>query len=303
MTATIDTAPLYGDSTFSDVTIKYGKGKEFKGHKLVLAGAIDKLKEMLKDPGVKIVTLDAEDDEDAVELMLRYIYTSAESDPSLCTRLQLSLLTDKYGIDGIDVVNEDQSANELPFITDPNDILKCIQRMPVFLPQRSDIARQLRDWFDELVGYEADAPSEYKYPFTAFTVEGLLESDDLGFRHKFFHEILLRAERQGRLAAAGLGFDDAFNEIRKRTQNCEKCKGCVGDVAFEALMGRGWAESLSPGDKVTDRFEPLGDEIVDKVRKRLHNCEYCKSIAENVAYEAFTGTGWVSPIPEEANRL
>ncbi|KAH9826118.1 speckle-type POZ protein A-like [Teratosphaeria destructans] len=236
MTATIDTAPLYGDSTFSDITIKYGNGMEFKGHKLVLARASDKFKEMPKDPAVRMVTLDAEDSEDAVEAMLRYIYTSTlrQSILDLRTRLRLSFPSEKYGISGLDAENSADFADEL--MDEPEEILDCIRTMPVFLPKEFLIAQEIRKWLGELY----DDKNHLQSRWHEFKFVELLEAHDLWVR-----------------------------DTVREPATCSEL--------FRA-------------------------EVLDQVRRRLHNCDNCKSIAGNIAYEAFMGTGWASPVSAEANK-
>ncbi|TKA68181.1 hypothetical protein B0A55_07347 [Friedmanniomyces simplex] len=65
--ASISAAKLFGKDTFKDVTIDYGGGREFKAHKLVLSENAEQ--------GNISGTIELAGDPEAVEGMLRYIYT------------------------------------------------------------------------------------------------------------------------------------------------------------------------------------------------------------------------------------
>ncbi|KAK3699715.1 hypothetical protein LTR37_016320 [Vermiconidia calcicola] len=81
--ATFDTKSPFDQAAFSDVTIKFGNNREIKCHKLILCNVSEYFKGMLagKFAESERKTIELHDDDpDAVEAMLRYIYSFEYAD-------------------------------------------------------------------------------------------------------------------------------------------------------------------------------------------------------------------------------
>ncbi|KAK5724082.1 hypothetical protein LTR17_013654 [Elasticomyces elasticus] len=98
--ATINIGSLYGNATFSDVTIKFGD-TELKAHKFVLSSKSTYFAKILEGNASSIIKLDG--DSEAIDCMLRYIYQ--EVYPSITEQartwrfhLRMASVGDTYGL-------------------------------------------------------------------------------------------------------------------------------------------------------------------------------------------------------------
>ncbi|KAK5727703.1 hypothetical protein LTR17_012561 [Elasticomyces elasticus] len=101
--ATINIGSLYGNATFSDVTIKFGD-TELKAHKFVLSSKSTYFANIIEDNTSNVIKLDG--DSEAIDCMLRYIYQ--EVYPSITDQgrtwrfhLRMAAVGETYGISSL----------------------------------------------------------------------------------------------------------------------------------------------------------------------------------------------------------
>ncbi|KAK4955598.1 hypothetical protein LTR10_006537 [Elasticomyces elasticus] len=101
--ATINVADWFGKDKYSDVTLKFGD-REFRAHRLVLEQSSVYFKQILEENTTGIIKL--EEDPEAMECMLRYIYTfkyleGEKRKDEWCLHLKVAAVAAQYGVEAL----------------------------------------------------------------------------------------------------------------------------------------------------------------------------------------------------------
>lgn len=147
----VDTANFYKKDAYSDVTIKYGS-RQFKAHKLILCSQSEYFTKLFNsqfaEGSQKVVEL-KDDDEDAVEAMLTWIYTfdykyapkpgrSSAPSEAFAFEVMACITADKYQLKALADVSKKHAEDIMTRCTaaDLTSIMEGMSSSEVVYPER-----------------------------------------------------------------------------------------------------------------------------------------------------------------------